>query len=50
MEIAQNFLGQDFVDFTVPRHRLGSPGLRLVKDVMTPPRDGGERNRLAPVL
>ena len=36
-EIAQNFLGQDFVDLTVPRHRLGATGLRLVKNVMAPP-------------
>ena len=36
-EIAKNFLSQNFVDLTVPRHRLSAPGLRLVKDVMATP-------------
>lgn len=33
-EITKNLSGQDFVDLTVPGHRLGSAGLWLVKDVM----------------
>ena len=33
-EIAKNLHGQDFVDLTVPRHRLGTTGSWLVKDVM----------------
>ena len=33
-EIAKDLPGQDFVDLTVPRHRLGTSGSWLVKDVM----------------
>jgi hypothetical protein len=33
-EISKNLPGQDLVDFTVPRHRLGATGSGLVKDVM----------------